>query len=75
MKQTEKKDLLKNNRLIYGIIQYIDFKQIPGMLILIDFKKAFEIIFRDFIYQNLDYFNFGNEMNQCNFALYTDIKS
>lgn len=52
----------ENIRLIYDIIQYTDYKQIPGLLMLIDFEKAFDTISWEFINQTLDFFNFGNKL-------------
>ena len=34
----------ENIRLIYDILQYTDEHEIPGLLLLIDFKKAFDSI-------------------------------
>ena len=34
----------ENTRLIYDIIQYANSNQIPGLLMLIDFQKAFDSV-------------------------------
>lgn len=49
----------ENVRMIYDIMQYTEQNQIPGLLMLIDFEKAFDTISWKFIYQTLDFFNFG----------------
>ena len=49
-----------NTRFIYDFLYYTESHNIPGLLILIDFEKAFDSISWDFIYKDLQYFNFGN---------------
>ena len=49
----------ENIRLIYDLMHYTEYNQIPGLLMLIDFEKAFDSIAWKFIYQTLDFFNFG----------------
>ena len=44
-------------------MNYKEVNQIPGLLMLIDFEKAFDSISTDFIFQTLDLFNFGNSIN------------
>ena len=50
----------ENTRFIYDSKYYTESHNIPGLLILIDFEKAFDSISWDFIYQVLQYFHFGN---------------
>ena len=50
----------ENTRLIYDIISYLDSKNIPGLLFLIDFEKAFDSIEWAFIEYTLKSFNLGN---------------
>lgn len=52
------------NRDQTGIIQYTDHKQIPGLLMLIDFEKAFDTISWEFINQTLEFFNFSNKQKK-----------
>ena len=35
----------ENIRLLYDIMKYTDINDIPGLLLLIDFEKAFDSIF------------------------------
>lgn len=51
----------ENMRLVYAIKKYTESKQIPawGLIMLIDFEKAFHSVTCKFIFQTLDYFNFG----------------
>jgi hypothetical protein len=48
----------ENIRLIYDIMQYTEHHEIPGLLLLIDFEKAFDSISWFFINKVLDIFNF-----------------
>ena len=49
----------ESTRLIYNIMHYTEVSQIPGMLVLIDFEKAFDSISWPFIYKVLRYLNFN----------------
>ena len=48
----------ENIRLIYDIMHYTEKLNIPGMLLLIDFEKAFDSLSWTFIEKALDLFNF-----------------
>ena len=50
----------ENARLIYDILHITEEKQIPGLLMLIDFEKAFDSVSWDFLYAVLKFFNFGD---------------
>ena len=41
-------------------MQYTEVNKIPGLLMLIDFEKAFDSISWSFIYKVLKFFGFGN---------------
>ena len=62
----------ENIRLLYDIMLYTDINDIPGLLLLIDFEKAFDSISHDFIMQALDYFNFGNDIKAWVKLFYED---
>ena len=49
----------ENIRMIYDIITYAENEQIPGLLMLVDFEKAFDSISWVFIFNVLRYLNFG----------------
>jgi len=49
----------ENTRLIYDIMQYTEENNIPGLLLLIDFEKAFDSVSWTFIEKTLEFFNFG----------------
>ena len=49
----------ENTRLIYDIMNYAEINDIPGLIVLIDFEKAFDSLAWSFIHKTLDFFNFG----------------
>ena len=52
----------ENCRLIYDILHFTEENNIPGILLLIDFEKAFDSISWSFLYDTLRYFNFGESV-------------
>ena len=50
----------QNIRLINYIIQQTELQKIPGILLLLDFQKAFDTLEWSFIQNTLNLFNFGN---------------
>ena len=48
-----------NTRLIYDLLNITETNNIPGLLLLIDFEKAFDSVSWGFLYKVLEYFNFG----------------
>ena len=48
-----------NIRLIYDTLQYTTTQNKPGMLLLVDFEKAFDTISWNFITKVISYFKFG----------------
>ena len=44
----------ENTRLLYDIMQITEDKNIPGMLMLYDFEKAFDSVPHDFILKTLN---------------------
>lgn len=49
----------ENTRLIYDLMQYSEENDIPGVFLMIDFEKAFDIVSWKFIHKCLDFLNFG----------------
>ena len=49
----------ENTRLTYDIMNYAEENNIPGLLLLIDFEKAFDSVSWKFISNTLKFFNFG----------------
>ena len=52
----------ENIRLIFDVLFESKKQNIPGMLLSIDFEKAFDTVSWNFISDVLDYFNFGNSI-------------
>ena len=64
-----------NIRLIYDLL-YSGLKlKKPGILLLIDFEKAFDTVAWSFIRKTLHYFNFKNDIINWIETFYKDIKS
>ena len=63
----------ENIRLIDSIIKYASTKQIPGLLLFIDFEKAFDSIEWPFIERTLKHFNFGASLVTWFKLFYTNI--
>lgn len=49
----------ENIRLIDSIIRYAAENNIPGLLLFIDFEKAFDSLEWSFIYESMRFFGFG----------------
>lgn len=49
----------ENTRLIFDLMHYVEENDIPGILLLVDFEKAFDTISWKFIDKALSFFNFG----------------
>ena len=49
----------ENTRLIYDLMRYTENHNIPGLLLMIDFEKAFDTVSWKFIDKTLQFFNFG----------------
>ena len=48
----------ENTRLIYDIMDFTEENDIPGLLLFIDFEKAFDSVSWNFLYKVLNFFNF-----------------
>ena len=59
-----------NTRLLYDLMQFVDENNIPGLLLLIDFEKAFDSLSWSFLREVLSYFNFGPSIIQWIFTFY-----
>ena len=64
-----------NLRLIYDLIDYVNRQNIPGMLLNIDFEKAFDSIDWSFMFKVLKAFGFGEGFIRWIRTFYTGIKS
>jgi len=62
----------ENTRLIYDILKYTEENNIPGLLLLIDFEKAFDSLSWRFVNKTLSLFNFGPDISKWFNILYKD---
>ena len=71
------KDRLKGEtiRSIYDIMEFTAEENIPGLLVFIDFKKAFDSVEWSFLYQCLEIFNFGPDFIRWVKTFYKNIQS
>ena len=65
----------ENTRLLYDLMHYLEKNDIEGLLLLVDFEKAFDSIEWDFLKQALISFNFGPSFCKWFDVLYADAKS
>lgn len=65
----------ENHRMLYDLLVYTDLNNIPGLLLLIDFEKAFDSVAWTFIEKCLDFFNFGVIMKQWIRLFYNNVMS
>lgn len=54
----------ENIRLIYDVLFEAKNQNIPGLILSIDFEKAFDTVSWKFISKTLDYFNFGQSIKR-----------
>ena len=54
----------ENLRLLYDLMDYTKHNDIPGLLSLIDFKKAFDSVSWEFMFKVLDFYNFGDSFKR-----------
>ena len=62
----------ENTRLLYDIMQYADDNNLPGLLLLVDFEKAFDSLSFNFIHKVLSFFGFGQSIIQWIHVLYNN---
>lgn len=65
----------ENTRLIYDILHTTEKLDIPGLLLIIDFEKAFDSISWKFIGKVLSFLNFGESIKQWIKVFYNDISA
>ena len=65
----------QNVRLLNDLLEYTDVKKIPGILLFIDFEKAFDTIEWPFIQNVLRHFNFGQVIRKWVSILYSDVEN
>ena len=65
----------ENVRLLNSVISYAEQQNVPGMLLFIDFEKAFDTLEWKFLEKTLCFYNFGDSLTTWIKLLYTDISS
>ena len=61
--------------MIEGILEFAKFTDRSGILLAIDFEKAFDSLYRSFLFKVLEKFNFGPYFLQWIKTLYSNISS
>ena len=65
----------ENIRTISDLIEYTSLRNQPGIILLLDFEKAFDTIKWSFIFESLELFNFGPEFIHWIKTIYCDPES
>ena len=65
----------ENIRLISDILDLTNKQQIPGILVALDFRNAFDSLECPFIMETLNSFNFGSGVKQWISTFYTNVES
>ena len=56
-------------------MEYTELNKIPGIMVLIDFEKAFDTLEWHFLQNTLKYFNFGPNLRNWISVMYSDVES
>jgi hypothetical protein len=64
-----------NLRLIYDITHHLKENQTQGLLVALDFEKAFDSVNWKYMHKVLEMFGFGEQLRQWIAAFYSDIRS
>ena len=65
----------ENTRLVYDLLHYTEKHNIPGLLMLIDFEKAFDSVSWKFLYSALRFFGFKEDFIKWVQIFNTDINA
>ena len=65
----------QNIRLLRDITEYLDARKMSGLLLFVDFEKAFDSLEWDFLFKALKVFNFGPNFIRWISVLYSDVQS
>ena len=65
----------ENIRLLYDLMHYLEENHLEGLLLLIDFEKAFDSIEWSFLLNSLESFNFGPSICKWFSTFYNNAKS
>lgn len=64
----------ENSRLLYDIIHYCNETNTPGLILILDFEKAFDSVSWKFISKVLTFFNFGENFQNAIRTLFNNAK-
>ena len=65
----------QNVRLLNDLMEFTESNKLPGILLFIDFEKAFDTFKWSFIHHALTFFNFGPNIRKWISVLYNDVES
>ena len=60
----------QNVRLLNDVMEYTELNKIPGIMVLIDFEKAFDTLQWQFLHNTLKYLNFGPNLRNWISVMY-----
>ena len=69
------RSIVENVRIIYDVMKFTEEQKIPGLILLIDFEKAFDSLSWNFLHKCLKYLNFGESVRHWINVFYKDISS
>ena len=55
------RNINENIRTIFEVLDYVEEKDIPGLIFFSDFEKAFDSINHDYLFKSLKHFNFSED--------------
>ena len=64
-----------STRLVYDIMHHLEFNNLPGQLMLVDFQKVFDSVSWTFIMTILKHFNFGDSFQKWVAVFNNNIKA
>ena len=64
-----------NIRLLYDMIHHLDEEKLPGLLVSIDYEKAFDSVDWNFMHSALEQYGFGKDILHWIQTFYKEIKS
>ena len=59
------RNISANIRTIIDLIEYTDFVDVPGSIVLLDFEKAFDRIEHAYLFKSLEQFDLGENLISC----------
>ena len=65
----------ESTRLIYDLMHYTEEKKLPGLLVQIDFAKAFDSLSWNFLYKVMEFFGFNKDLISWIRLFNTDIQA